>query len=115
MKPLISLLTLVFLLQSCTVYHTTSIPIEEAMELSGPFKVENLDESNTYYLKVWKHDSMYYGDPLGGAHDTVKIERDAITAIYPVDTDKSNRSIILPIAGLVATSIIVFLNSFDWY
>ncbi|HSD13047.1 MAG TPA: hypothetical protein VLB74_00210 [Flavobacterium sp.] len=90
MQIICFLLSVAFLLQSCHVYLSTPINLDEAVVTEGRIKITTADNKTHKYLWVEKSDSMYYGyTKKNGKVEKVPIEKDKIKNVHQVDKTTS--------------------------
>ena len=75
----------IILLQSCTVYHNSSVSLEEAVD-KGKVKVITNYGSTFEFNKIEQKGSVYYGV---GQNDTIQINSNDLSQIQVADTRKS--------------------------
>lgn len=97
-------LLLLILFQSCTVYHKTSVSIEEATN-QGKVKVVDGTGQEYFYDKIVLKDSIYYG--IYHRNPPAVIRHYESKEIYMKDKKKSLRKSIIKPAGISAAAIII--------
>ena len=113
-KAVALFLTVLMMLQSCTVYKSTPVTLSEAVKADTRVKIENRNgEKLKYFRIVQGNDGKYYGDQIiNKMHNNILINEDEIEKIQI--KDKSTSTIItiaIPIAiigiaiGAVALSV----------
>lgn len=121
------LLTIVVLSQSCTVYRSAGITIDEAVESKNKVRVKTKFNQNYTFKRIEKDKSGFYGIAYkksrparelsndiiwGNLPDNrvkIKLQKDSIEEIKPRN---KTLSILVP-AGIVATGILLFALTFE--
>ena len=85
-KNIALFLLLVIICQSCSLYHKTSVSINEAYE-TGDVKVISTDGGKKEYDNIIIKDSVYYG--IIGENE-LRLDPDQISSIYLKNYKKSN-------------------------
>ncbi|UOK43560.1 MULTISPECIES: hypothetical protein [Flavobacterium] len=84
------LLSFIFLLQSCHVYHKVPISLDEAVAANKRMKVTTTDDKKHKFRKIEKSDSTYYGIvKTRGQKVKVPLEIEKIKSIHPVNKEGS--------------------------
>jgi len=98
----ITLLVLLFVfLQSCTVYNSTSVSLEEATD-KGKVRVFNNAGLEWVFKEIQMKDSVFYGVT---SKDTLKIRQNQVSTIYTIDKEESERKTKLLKKSLLYSSI----------
>ncbi|UOK43561.1 MULTISPECIES: hypothetical protein [Flavobacterium] len=80
------LLSFMFLLQSCVVYHKTAMSFDEAVAANKRMKVTTTDNKKYKFKRILKSDSTYYGLTLvRNQMVKVPLHTDKIQSIRPVN------------------------------
>ena len=106
MKRFISVFLLSLLLfQSCHVYKTTSVPINQTQEL-GWVKIMREDSSAIYVKNIIKSGEEYYALYK---KDTIKISNPDNKQYYQLDTDKTQTRTTLAVITAIVAPIALFI------
>ncbi len=120
------------LLQSCTVYHSTSTDIGHAVQSQNKVKVKTNSKESYKFKKIIEKDNLYYGIAKANSNPVMNysgkekvelysknlnsypIELQNIKEIYTKNRELSTiLSIGIPVV-IVTTAIIVIAQSLDW-
>lgn len=126
------LLGFFILLQSCTVYHSTSTDISHAVQSQNKVKVKTNSKESYKFKKIIEKDNLYYGIAKANSNPVMNysgkekvelysknlnsypIELQNIKEIYTKNRELSTiLSIGIPVV-IVTTAIIVIAQSLDW-
>lgn len=103
-RTLSFILSLLFLLQSCHVYHKVPISLDEAVAANKRMKVTTIDDKKYKFRKIEKTDSTYYGIvKTRGQKVKVPLETEKIQSVRPVNKTAST---VLSV-GAVAVPLVI--------
>jgi CHASE3 domain sensor protein len=101
LRPITWLLAVVMVFQSCTVYKSTPITIDEASKANDKVRIYKRNgEKLKYYRIVQGNDGKYYGDQIiNKMHNNFLINEDEIEKIQIKDKSTSTiLTIAIPVA-----------------
>ncbi|MEW5676940.1 hypothetical protein ABGT15_11565 [Flavobacterium enshiense] len=109
-------LTLLILLQSCTVYQRTPISIDEAVAYNRSVKVITVTDRKLKFKRIEKTDSVYYGlQKSGGKIQKIALNPNNIKAIKKPDRVTSTLITTTSItASVLFLTYLLLQDSFRW-
>lgn len=109
------LLSLLLIMQSCQVYKTSSISLEEATLSKEKVKVKTTIGERLKFNEIDKEEGLYYGiKKKKGELEKVPLNQEFIIGVYPKNRPLSTIStIVLPI-GIIVGVLLIFQDSFKF-
>ncbi|WP_370479789.1 hypothetical protein [Tamlana flava] len=114
LKAVALFLSALMILQSCTVYKSTPVTLDEAVKADTKVKIEKRNgEKLKYYKIVQGEDGNYYGDEkVNGLHNNILINGDEIEKIQIKDKSTSTiLTISIPVAWLGIGIVVLALSA----
>lgn len=115
LRPITWLLALVMLLQSCTVYKSTSITLDQAVQNESKVKVKTKSAENLKFKRIGVENGNYYGVKKSkGEMVRIPLNENFISSVKEKDKTLSTvLTVALPIAIIVG-GLLIFQDSFKW-
>lgn len=104
-SPVCFFIMLLFLLESCTVYKSTPISLDQAVATKRRVKLITTDNQKLHFKQIEKTDSVYYGlKTINGEKVRIALNQNNIKAIK--EPNKVTSTILT--AGIITTAVAFF-------
>ena len=106
------LFMILFIFQSCGVYHKNSITLEEAVKQEGKVKILTTNQRTIKYKKITSTDGQFYGNKMkGGKWIQTPLNQEEIMRIRLKNKKASTWMTLLSIGIPVTTLVILFATA----